>query len=59
MAHFQAVEFGSQEKVAGKGAFYYINHHNSGTFLDLQIQPLIILKPVEVGKTYILQKKAL
>ena len=24
----QAVESGSPEKVPGKGAFYYINHHN-------------------------------
>ena len=50
---------GSPEKVPGKGAIYYINHHNSGTFLDLQIQQLAILKPVEVGKSYIPQKKAL
>ena len=28
----RAVESGSPEKVSGKGAFYYINHHNSGTF---------------------------
>ena len=28
----RAVESGSPEKVPGKGAFYYINHHNSGTF---------------------------
>ena len=25
----RAVESGSPEKVPGKGAFYYINHHNS------------------------------
>ena len=31
----QAVESGSPEKVPGKGAFYYINHHNSGTFFGL------------------------
>ena len=29
---WRAVESGSPEKVPGKGAFYYINHHNSGTF---------------------------
>ena len=28
-------------------------------FLDFQIQQLAILKPVEVGKSYIPQKKAL
>ena len=55
----RAVESGSPEKVPGKGAFYYINHHNSGTFLDFQIQQVAILKPVEVGKSYIPQKKAL
>ena len=38
----------------GKGAFYYINHHNSGTSSGL---PDSILKPVEVGKSYIPQKK--
>ena len=32
---WQAVESGSPEKVPGKGAFYYINHHNSGTFFGL------------------------
>ena len=37
----------------GKGAFYYINHHNLGTFLNLQIQLLTILKPVEVGKKFL------
>ena len=31
----QAVESGSPEKVPGKGAFYYINHHNSDTFFGL------------------------
>ena len=31
----QAVESGSPNKVPGKGAFYYINHHNSGTFSGL------------------------
>ena len=31
----RAVESGSPEKVPGKGAFYYINHHNSGTFFGL------------------------
>ena len=31
----QAVESGSPEKVPEKGAFYYINHHNSGTFFGL------------------------
>ena len=41
------------------GAFYYINHHISGTFSGFQIQQLAILKPVEVGKSYIPQKKAL
>ena len=30
-----AVESGSPEKVPRKGAFYYINHHNSGTFFGL------------------------
>ena len=55
----QAVESRSPKKVPGKGAFYYINYHNSGTFLDLQIQQLAILKPVEVGKSNIPQKKAL
>ena len=55
----QAVESGSQEKVPGKSAFYFINHHNSGTFLDLKIQQLAILKAVEVEKSYIPQKKAL
>ena len=55
----RAIESGSPEKVPGKGAFYYINHHNSGTFLYLQIHQLAILKPVEVGKSYIPQKKAL
>ena len=49
----QAVESGSPEKVPGKGKFYYINHHNSALFLDLQIQQLAISKPVEVGKSYI------
>ena len=48
-----------QRKVPRKGAFYYINYHNSGTFFDLQISQLAILKPVEVGKSYIPQKKAL
>ena len=56
---WRADESGSPEKVPGKGAFYYINHHNSGIFLDFQIQQLAILKPVEVGKSYIPQKKAL
>ena len=56
---WRAVQSGSPDIVPGKGAFYYINHHNSGTFLDLQIQQLAILKPVEVGKSYIPQKKAL
>ena len=32
---FLAVESGSPEKVPGKGAFYYINHDNSGTFSGL------------------------
>ena len=32
---WRAVESGSPEKVPGKGAFYYINHHNSGTFSGL------------------------
>ena len=31
----QAVESGSPEKVPGKDAFYYINHHISGTFSGL------------------------
>ena len=31
----QAVESGSPEKVPGKNAFYYINHHNSGTSFGL------------------------
>ena len=31
-----AFESGSPEKVPGKGAFYYINHHNSGTFFGLK-----------------------
>ena len=30
-----AVESKSPEKVPGKGKFYYINHHNSGTFSRL------------------------
>ena len=33
---WQAVESGSPEKVPGKGAFYYTNHHISGTFSGLQ-----------------------
>ena len=41
----------------GKGAFYYINHHNSGTFLDFQIQQLAISKPVEVGRFIYLKRK--
>ena len=32
---WRAVESGSPEKVPGKGAFYYINHHISGTFSGL------------------------
>ena len=35
ISKLQAVESGSPEKVPGKGAFYYINHHNSGTFFGL------------------------
>ena len=31
----RAVESGSPEKVPEKGAFYYINHHISGTFSGL------------------------
>ena len=31
----RAIEVWSPEKVPGKGAFYYINHHNSGTFSGL------------------------
>ena len=31
----QAVEVRSLEKDLEKGAFYYINHHNSGTFFGL------------------------
>ena len=31
----RGVESESPEKVPGKGAFYYINHHNSGTFFGL------------------------
>ena len=31
----RAVESGSSEIVPGKGAFYYINHHISGTFSGL------------------------
>ena len=46
-------------EVPGKGAFYYINYHNSGTFFGLTDSTLAILKPVEVGKSYIPQKKAL
>ena len=46
-------------KLLGKYAFYYISQHNSGNLLDLQIQQLAILKPVEVGKSYIPQNKAL
>ena len=30
-----SVESGSLKKVPGKVAFYYINHHNSGTFFGL------------------------
>ena len=30
----QAAASGGPEKVPGKDAFYYINHHNSGTFTD-------------------------
>ena len=33
---WRAVESLSPKKVPGKGAFYYINHHNSGTFFGLQ-----------------------
>ncbi|MDE5084659.1 MAG: hypothetical protein O4859_27040, partial [Trichodesmium sp. St18_bin1] len=32
---WRAVESGSPEKVPQKGAFYYINHHISGTFSGL------------------------
>ena len=32
---WRAVESGSPEKVPGKGAFYYINHHISGPFSGL------------------------
>ena len=32
---WRAVESGSPEKVPRKGAFYYINHHISGTFSGL------------------------
>ena len=32
---WRTVESGSPEKLPGKGAFYYINHHNSGTFFGL------------------------
>ena len=31
----RAVESESPEKVPGKSAFYYINHHNSGAFFGL------------------------
>ena len=31
----RAAESGSPEKLPGKGAFYYINHHISGTILGL------------------------
>ena len=31
----RAFESESPEKVPGKDAFYYINHHNSGTFFGL------------------------
>ena len=34
-------------------------HLFEALFLDFQIQQLAILKPVEVGKSYIPQKKAL
>ena len=34
-------------------------HFFQALFLDFQIQQLAILKPVEVGKSYIPQKKAL
>ena len=34
-------------------------HLFQALFLDFQIQQLAILKPVEVGKSYIPQKKAL
>ena len=49
----------SPEKVPGKGAFYYIDHHNSGTFFGLTDSTAAILKAVEVGKSYIPEKKAL
>ena len=32
----RAVESGNPKKVPGKGAFYYINHHNSGNSVGLQ-----------------------
>ena len=34
-SELRAVESGSPEQLPGKGAFYYINHHNSGTFSGL------------------------
>ena len=40
-----------------KGAFYYINLIIQALVLEFQIQQIAISMPVEVGKSYIPQKK--
>ena len=50
---WRAVESGSPDDLCSK------MHLFQALFLDFQIQQLAILKPVEVGKSYIPQKKAL
>ena len=52
-------KFEVQKKVHEKGAFYYVNHHNSDTFFGFQTLTARHFYAVEEGKSYIPQKKAL
>ena len=55
----RAVESVSTKKCLNYDDLCNKMHLFQALFLDFQIQQLAILKPVEVGKSYIPQKKAL
>ena len=55
----RAVESVSPKKCLNYDDLCSKMHLFEALFLDFQIQQLAILKPVEVGKSYIPQKKAL
>ena len=55
-------QISKSEKHSGKYAFYYINHENSDFFSglpDFKLCRPVISKPVDLGESYIHQKKAL